>query len=354
MGELHPPRLRSQTESRYVQTVPDGKCLCPDRPRRKVPMSRLSCVHQTFVRSCSDFRAFTRLSCVHVQTFVRSCPDFRAFTKLSCVHVQNFRAFTRLSCVHQTFVRSPDFRAFMSRTFVRSPNFRAFMSRTFVRSPDFRAFTRLSCVHQTFVRLCPDFRAFTRLSCVHVQTFVRSPNFRAFMSRTFVRSCPDFRAFTKLSCVHVQNFRAFTKLSCIRQTFVRSSDFRAFTRLFVRSCPDFRAFFLVSRPCKFERTTPPSCVHLGLDISTFRLGPQPGLQFGRATEKRYPEGNVEETSNKRNGKQGYSNCKNKKISPSEIHWEMREISVSGKVYCLQHTHSALYFRRLRGDRNDGA
>ena len=45
---------------------------------------------------------------------------------------------------------------------------------------------------------------------------------------------------------------------------------------FVRSCPDFRAFFLVSRPCKFERTTPPSCVHLGLDISTFRLGPQPG------------------------------------------------------------------------------
>ena len=42
-------------------------------------------------------------------------------------------------------------------------------------------------------------------------------------------------------------------------------------------CPDFRAFFLVSRPCKFERTAPPSCVHLGLDISIFRLGPQPGL-----------------------------------------------------------------------------
>ena len=154
--------------------VPDGKSICPDRPRRKVPMSRLSCVHQTFVRSCPDFRAFTRLSCVHVQTFVRS-PDFRAFmSRLSCVHVQ-------------TFVRScPDFRAFMSR---------------------------FSCVRQTFVR-SPDFRAFTRLSCVYVQTFVRSP--------------------------------------------------------------DFRAFFLVSRPCKFERTTPPSCVHLGLDISTFRLGPQPG------------------------------------------------------------------------------
>ena len=57
------PRLRcqtetsmsrpSQTESTYVQTVPDGSCLCP------------------------DFRAFARLSCVYVQTFVRS-PDFRS------------------------------------------------------------------------------------------------------------------------------------------------------------------------------------------------------------------------------------------------------------------------------------
>ena len=99
--------------SKYVQTVPDGKYLCPDRPRRKLPI--------------------VRLSCVHVQNFVRS-PDFRAFmSRLSCVHVQNF-----------------------------------------VRSPDFRAFTRLSCVHvQTFVRSCPDFRAFDRLLCVHVQTFVR-------------------------------------------------------------------------------------------------------------------------------------------------------------------------------------
>ena len=68
---------------------------------------------QKFMRSCPDFRAFTRLSCVHVQTFMRSCPDFRAFDRLSCVHVQ------------------------------------------------------------TFVRSCPDFRAFDRLSCVHVQTFVR-------------------------------------------------------------------------------------------------------------------------------------------------------------------------------------
>ena len=120
----------------------------------------------------------------YVQTFVRSCPDFRAFTRLSCVHIQ-----------------------------------------TFVRSPDFRAFNRFLCVHvQTFVR-SPDFRAFiSRLSCVH-QTFVRSTDFCAFMSR----------------------------LSCVHQTFVRSTDFCAFmSRL---SC----------------------ALDLGLDISTFRLGPQPGM-----------------------------------------------------------------------------
>ena len=114
-----------QTESAYVQTVPDSKCLCPDRPRRKVDMSRLSCVQNfscvlrafedKYVQTitdrnsiCPDFRAFlsrpsctpsscvrrqicpdhprpkqymSRLSCVHVQTIVRSCPDFRAFTR---------------------------------------------------------------------------------------------------------------------------------------------------------------------------------------------------------------------------------------------------------------------------------
>ena len=101
--------------SKYIQTVPDGKYLCPDRPRRKLPMSRLSCVRQTFVRSCPDFRAFTRLSCVHVHTFVRS-PDFSAFNRFLCVHVQtfvrstDFRAFmSRLLCVHPIFVRSTDF-----------------------------------------------------------------------------------------------------------------------------------------------------------------------------------------------------------------------------------------------------
>ena len=63
--DFNTPRLRCQTESRYVQTVPDGKCLSPDPPRRKVPMSRLSCV-QNF--SCVH-RAFKT---PYVQTFVRS------------------------------------------------------------------------------------------------------------------------------------------------------------------------------------------------------------------------------------------------------------------------------------------
>ena len=54
-------------------------------------------------------------------------------------------------------------------------------------------------------------------------------------------------------------------------------DCHAYIRLFVRSCSDVHAFFRVSRQCKFERKTPPSCGHLVLDISTFRLGPQPGM-----------------------------------------------------------------------------
>ena len=66
-------------------------------------ISRLLCVLQNFVRSCSDFRAFNRLnvqylmrpsdySCVHIPNFERS-PDFCSFIP-------------RLLCVHQTFVGS--------------------------------------------------------------------------------------------------------------------------------------------------------------------------------------------------------------------------------------------------------
>ena len=118
------PRLRSQTQSGYVQTGPDGKSLCPDRPRLKVPMSRPSQTEsgyvQTIVRSkffvrsscvrrqiCPDHprpkQYMSRLSCVFVQTIVRSNSN-------SCVQRQIFStSMSRPSCVHvQTFVRSPD------------------------------------------------------------------------------------------------------------------------------------------------------------------------------------------------------------------------------------------------------
>ena len=80
-------------------SMSDGKCLSSDFRA----FTRLSCVYvQTFVRSCPDFRALTRFSCVH-QIFVHSCPDFRAFTKISCFRVQTFKR----PC--------PEFRAFMFR-----------------------------------------------------------------------------------------------------------------------------------------------------------------------------------------------------------------------------------------------
>ena len=217
--------------------------------------SRLFSVYvQAFVRSCSEYRVFlSRLSCIHVLAPMRSCPDFRAFTRLSCLHqtfvrLTDFRTFTRLSCIHsrlscvhqtfmmsfQTFVRScSGFRAFMFRvscvpvkTFVHScSGSRAFMSRllcvyqTFVLSPDFRAFIL-------------DFRAFTKFSCFHSRLF-------SVYVQAFVRSCSEYRVFlSRLSCIHVlapmrscPDFRAFTRLSCVHQTFVRLTDFRTFTRL---------------------------------------------------------------------------------------------------------------------------
>ena len=119
------PRLRSQTQNGYVQTGPDGNCLCPDRPRLKVPMFRPSQTEsgyvQTFVRSkffvrsscvrrqiCPDHprprQYMSRLSCVLVQTIVRSNSN-------SCVQRQIFSAsMSRPSCGHvQTIVRSSVF-----------------------------------------------------------------------------------------------------------------------------------------------------------------------------------------------------------------------------------------------------
>ena len=201
--------MRCQTESRYVQTVPDGKCLCPDPPRRKVPMSRLSCV-QNF--SCVH-RAFKS---PHVQTFVRSKLPM---SRLSCVPKENSCApkliicafMSRLSCVQKS--SCPDFRAFKIayvQTFVRSKtkfvrskiNNLCVHVQTIVRSKGLMS--RLSCVQKC---LCPDFLAFQRKFvrskinnlCVHFQTIVRS---KGFMYR--------------LSCVqntYVQTFCVFEKVS---------------------------------------------------------------------------------------------------------------------------------------------
>ena len=104
--------------------VPDPKWICPDRSRRKMPMSRPSQTEsgyvQTIVRSkffvrsscvrrqiCPDHprpkQYMSRLSCVFFQTIVRSNSN-------SCVQRQIFSAsMSRPSCVHvQTFVRSSD------------------------------------------------------------------------------------------------------------------------------------------------------------------------------------------------------------------------------------------------------
>ena len=86
----------SQTESAYVQTVPDGVCLCPDYRTFKSLM-RYSCV---WSRICPDYprqKAYmSRFLCVLSQTIVRSKSN-------SCVPAPKFW------CVYdQTIVRSLD------------------------------------------------------------------------------------------------------------------------------------------------------------------------------------------------------------------------------------------------------
>ena len=113
---------QDQTESAYVQTVPDSKCLCPDRPRLKVPMSRPSHTESGYVQTIVRSKLFVCSSCVrrqnmsrpsqtetiYVQTFVRFRPDHRA------LHIKVVRSTPKFKCVHvQTNVRScPDFRVF--------------------------------------------------------------------------------------------------------------------------------------------------------------------------------------------------------------------------------------------------
>ena len=156
------PRLRSQTETRYVQTGPDGKCLCPDRPRLKVPMSRPSQTESGYVQTFVRFKFFVRFSCVRRQI----CPD----------HPRPKQYMSRLSCVLvQTIVRSN------SNSCVQRQIFRAFMSRP-------------SCVHvQTIMRSNPDHRAFmSRLSCVHQTEKKLHPGVQCYSLKMKTERVPKF------------------------------------------------------------------------------------------------------------------------------------------------------------------
>ena len=98
---------QAQTESANVQTVPDSKCLCPDRPRRKVDKSRLSCV-QNF--SCV-LRAFEDKYVQTIPDRNSLCPDFRAFLSRPSCAPNQIRWFNAKFLVRPC----PDHRAFMSR-----------------------------------------------------------------------------------------------------------------------------------------------------------------------------------------------------------------------------------------------
>ena len=93
----------SQTQSAYAQTVPDGKWICPDYLAFKT-------FRAFFVRSKANMSRPSQTETVYVQTFVRFCPDHCALQANSCVQRQNSSAsMSRPSCVHvHTFVRSPD------------------------------------------------------------------------------------------------------------------------------------------------------------------------------------------------------------------------------------------------------
>ena len=79
--------------------------------------------------------------------------------------------------------------------------------------------------------------------------------------------CPDYYAFKTFGGFFVRS-----KCNMSRPPQTKS----VYVQTFVRSYPDHHAFIRVCRPCNFERTTPPSCVNFGLDISTFGLGPHDG------------------------------------------------------------------------------
>ena len=116
---------------------------------------------------------------------------------------------------------------------------------TIVRSK--RPMSRLSCVQSC---ICPDYRAF---KVTYDQTIVRSKLHMSRLSCVQNCICPDYRAF-KIAYVQtiVRSKLHMSRLSCVQNCI----------------CPDYRAFIFFSRPCNFERTTPPCAF---ISVWTYRL-----------------------------------------------------------------------------------
>ena len=107
--------------------------------------------------------------------------------------------------------------------------------------------SRLSCVQSC---ICPDYRAF---KVTYDQTIVRSKLHMSRLSCVQNCICPDYRAF-KIAYVQtiVRSKLHMSRLSCVQNCI----------------CPDYRAFIFFSRPCNFERTTPPCAF---ISVWTYRL-----------------------------------------------------------------------------------
>ena len=137
---------------------------------------------------------------------------------------------------------------FFKRTIVWSwthENFSCVHDQTIVRSK--QPMSRLSCVQNC---ICPDYRAF---KIAYVQTIVRSKLHMSRLSCVQNCICPDYRAF-KIAYVQtiVRSKLHMSRLSCVQNCI----------------CPDYRAFIFFSRPCNFERTTPPCAF---ISVWTYRL-----------------------------------------------------------------------------------
>ena len=97
------------------------------------------------------------------------------------------------------------------------------------------------------------------------------------IQKIFVRSesqCPDFRAF-KIAYVQtiVRSKLQKSRLSCVQNCI----------------CSDYRAFVFFSRPCNFERTTPP-CAFISvwtyrLSVWDLNLGIWHWISYGQVTIK---------------------------------------------------------------------